>query len=37
MSIFVKPKLKALKEALAVKDWSGVEKNARFVASRVGR
>lgn len=29
MSIFVKPKLKALKECLAAKDWPGVEKNAR--------
>lgn len=28
MSIFVKPKLKALKECLAVKDWEGVQKNA---------
>ncbi|GAA5931798.1 hypothetical protein JCM3775_000045 [Rhodotorula graminis] len=31
MSVFVKPKLKALKEALGVKDWAGVEKNARAV------
>ncbi|GAA5820347.1 hypothetical protein JCM11251_005586 [Rhodosporidiobolus azoricus] len=28
MSVFVKPKLKALKEALAVKNWEGVQKNA---------
>ncbi|BGP48364.1 Superkiller protein 3 [Rhodotorula kratochvilovae] len=31
MSIFVKPKLKALKECLGKKDWPGVEKNARAV------
>ncbi|BGO99697.1 Superkiller protein 3 [Rhodotorula toruloides] len=31
MSVFVKPKLKALKEALAKKDWPGVEKNASAV------
>ncbi|GAA5824943.1 hypothetical protein JCM3770_006714 [Rhodotorula araucariae] len=31
MSIFVKPKLKALKECLGQKDWPGVEKNARAV------
>ncbi|GAA5887775.1 hypothetical protein JCM5296_001762 [Sporobolomyces johnsonii] len=31
MSIFVKPKLKALKECLAAKDWPGVEKNANAV------
>lgn len=29
MSIFVKPKLKALKECLAAKDWEGVHKNAK--------
>lgn len=29
MSIFVKPKLKALKECLASKDWEGVHKNAK--------
>ncbi|GAA5901092.1 hypothetical protein JCM6882_006114 [Rhodosporidiobolus microsporus] len=28
MSVFVKPKLKALKEALAAKNWDGVQKNA---------
>jgi len=33
MSVFVKPKLKALKEALGVKDWANVEKNARCVSS----
>ncbi|GAA5983112.1 hypothetical protein JCM10908_000160 [Rhodotorula pacifica] len=31
MSIFVKPKLKALKECLAAKDWEGVHKNANAV------
>jgi hypothetical protein len=31
MSVFVKPKLKALKECLGKKDWPGVEKNATFV------
>ncbi|BGP55553.1 Superkiller protein 3 [Rhodotorula sphaerocarpa] len=31
MSIFVKPKLKALKECLAAKDWEGVQKNANAV------
>ena len=29
MSVFVKPKLKALKECLASKDWEGVHKNAK--------
>ena len=33
MSIFVKPKLKALKECLGKKDWPGVEKNARCAPS----
>ncbi|GAA5901083.1 hypothetical protein JCM6882_006112 [Rhodosporidiobolus microsporus] len=28
MSVFVKPKLKALKEALAAKNWDGVQRNA---------
>ncbi|GAA5950678.1 hypothetical protein JCM3765_000575 [Sporobolomyces pararoseus] len=31
MSVFVKPKLKALKECLGKKDWPGVEKNATAV------
>ncbi|GAA5925404.1 SKI complex subunit tetratricopeptide repeat protein SKI3 [Sporobolomyces koalae] len=31
MSVFVKPKLKALKECLGKKDWPGVEKNASAV------
>ncbi|GAA6060942.1 hypothetical protein JCM10212_003850 [Sporobolomyces blumeae] len=31
MSVFVKPKLKALKECLGNKDWPGVEKNATAV------
>ncbi|GEM07171.1 antiviral protein SKI3 [Rhodotorula toruloides] len=31
MSVFIKPKMKALKEALAKKDWPGVEKNASAV------
>lgn len=30
-SPFTKTKLKALKEALAAKDWSAVEKNAECV------
>lgn len=33
MSVFVKPKLKALKECLGKKDWPGVEKNAEYATS----